>query len=72
MLMLASVMRGFVAFVPWSVAREHVVAGKVRVIGSVSPDHAAVNAMYHDAEHGTIARRAVELLVDCARKADAD
>lgn len=70
MFMMAAVLRGFVAFVPWSVAREHVTSGKVRVIDRFSPENAAVNALYHDAENAMTARRAVELLVDYARKAE--
>lgn len=68
-MMLAAVQRGgFAAFVPWSVAREAVTAGKVRVIAEIKPDHVSIYALYHDVETATVARRAVELLVEYSQQ----
>jgi DNA-binding transcriptional LysR family regulator len=71
LIMLSAVIRGgFTAFVPWSVAREPVAAGQVKVVAVVKPENVAVHALYHDVESAAIARRAVELLVGCAQEAE--
>jgi DNA-binding transcriptional LysR family regulator len=68
-LMLEAVARGgFVAFVPRSVARDAVDNGRVKVIAELDPGSAAVFALYHRREHVDLARRAVELLADHAKK----
>lgn len=62
-LMLEAVARGeFVAFVPRSVARDALAAGRVKVLGELDPGTAAVFALYHRSDTVDLARRAVELL----------
>jgi LysR family transcriptional regulator, transcriptional activator of nhaA len=73
LVMMTAVTRGdFTAFVPWGIARDHVSAQRVRVLGRLAPMQAATYALYHDAAGATIARRAVELLVECAHKVESD
>lgn len=61
-LMLEAVARGeFVAFVPRSVARDALSAGRVKVLGELDPGTAAVFALYR-ADTFDLARQAVELL----------
>jgi LysR family transcriptional regulator, transcriptional activator of nhaA len=70
-IMLSAVIRGgFTAFVPWSVARDHVATGKVAVVAEVKPADVAVHALYHKLESAAVARRAVEMLVTCAQEAE--
>lgn len=69
--MMTAVARGgFIAFVPWTVARDAVSAGRLQVLGEVAAGEIAVHALYHTTEQATIARRAVELLVANARELD--
>ena len=71
LIMLSAVMRGgFTAFVPWSVARDAVASGQVKVVAEVKPEDVAVHALYHQATSAEIARRAVEMLVKFAAEAD--
>lgn len=68
LLMVEAAARGAcTAFVPFSVAREPVAAGRVRVVASLEPGSATVYALYPDADTAVLARRAVELLVVHAR-----
>lgn len=68
-LMLEAVARGvFVAFVPESVARSAVRAGRVRALTSFRPMSAGVYALFHSAETATLARAAVERLIENARE----
>jgi LysR family transcriptional regulator, transcriptional activator of nhaA len=70
LVMLAAVERGgFVAFVPSSIARDAIAATKVRILASI-PSETSIYALFHDAESATAARRAVELLVECAKSVD--
>jgi LysR family transcriptional regulator, transcriptional activator of nhaA len=67
-LMFEAVIRGgFVAFVPRSVAREAIRAGRVKVLATLSPAAAAVHAVYHAGETLELARTAVEKLIEHAR-----
>ncbi len=67
-LMLEAVARGgFVAFVPRSVARDALAINRVKVLAELESGSAAVYAMYHTAEGGDLARRAVEVLANHAR-----
>jgi LysR family transcriptional regulator, transcriptional activator of nhaA len=67
-LMLEAVARGgFVAFVPRSVARDAVEAGRVKIIAELEPGTAAVYALFHRRDHVDLARKAVELLAEHAR-----
>jgi DNA-binding transcriptional LysR family regulator len=66
-LMLEAVSRGgFVAFVPFSVARERIKAGQVKRIATIRPT-AKVHAVFHSSDTRHIARSAVEKLVANAR-----
>lgn len=55
---------GFVTFVPRSVARDAVAAGRLRVLASLDPAQVTVHALYHDGATAGLARRAVEALVE--------
>ena len=67
-LMLEAVMRGgFVAFVPMSVAREALRAGRVKVLATLSLRTAGVYAVYPADETLHLARTAVEKLIENAR-----
>lgn len=68
-LMLEAVARGvFVAFVPESVARSAVRAGRVKAITSFRPTSAGVYALFHSAEGASLARAAVDRLIANARE----
>lgn len=56
---------GHVAFVPRSVARDAVAAGRLRVIAKLT-SHSCVHAMYQSSDTSELARRAVEVLVQHA------
>lgn len=67
-LMLEAVARGgFVAFVPRSVAREAVRAGRVKVIDRFAPRTVGVHALYHRNDTLQLARAAVDRLIENAR-----
>ena len=56
---------GYVTIVPRSIAKDAMVGGTLRMIAFVkSSDHAGVHALYPDAATATLARRAVELLIE--------
>jgi DNA-binding transcriptional LysR family regulator len=70
-IMLAAVIRGgFTAFVPWSVARERVASGQVKVVAEIKPDDIAVHVLYQDVGSAGVARRAVDMLVKFAQEAE--
>lgn len=58
---------GHLAFVPRSVARDAIVAGRLRIIAKIEPVHTGVFALFQDGETSELARRAVEVLVANAR-----
>jgi LysR family transcriptional activator of nhaA len=67
-LMLEAVTRGgFVAFVPRSVAREALRAGRVKELATLTPNAAGVYAIYPADDSLQIARTAVEKLIENAR-----
>lgn len=68
LLVEAAARGGFVTFVPRSVARDAVAAGRLRVLASLDPARATVHALYHDATTASLARRAVEVLVEHFRR----
>jgi len=71
LIMLSAVLRGgFTAFVPWSVARERVAAGQIKVVAEVNEHEMAVHALFPSSESASVARQAVEMLVRFAREAD--
>ena len=57
---------GHVAFVPRSVARDAVAAGRLRVLVRLT-SHSCVHALYQSSETSDLARRAVEVLVQHAQ-----
>jgi LysR family transcriptional activator of nhaA len=59
-----------IAFVPRSVSRDAVVAGRVVVVATLDPGTAGVHAIYHDVATADLARRAVALLVEHAMSLD--
>lgn len=66
-LMVEAVARGgFVAFVPRSVARDAVDAGRVKIIAELPHGSAAVYALYHRGDEIHLAQRVAELLADHA------
>jgi len=67
LLIEAAVRGGFMAFVPGSVARDPVAAGRLRVVASIDPVRVMVHAVYQDGESAELARRAVAALVEHAR-----
>ena len=68
-LMLEAVARGnFVAFVPASVARPAVKAGRVKTLASFQPSSAGVYALFPSTETASLARAAVERLIENARE----
>jgi LysR family transcriptional activator of nhaA len=68
-LMLEAVARGgFVAFVPSSVARQAVKLGRVKALARFVPKSAGVHALYHGTEAVSLARAAVQKLIDNARE----
>ena len=68
MLMVEAAARGgFVAFVPRTVARDPVAAGRLSVLATVEPARVMVHAVYQDGETSEMARRAVAILIEHAR-----
>ncbi|MBA3465570.1 MAG: LysR family transcriptional regulator [Deltaproteobacteria bacterium] len=63
---------GYVAFVPRSVARDAVVSGRVKVVGTLVPEHAAVHALYQGSSTTDLASRAVDALVEHVRAMHAE
>lgn len=63
LLMLELAVRGgFVAMVPSGVARDVLIARRLRVIDTIEPAHAGLFALHQDADSAEMARRAVQLL----------
>jgi LysR family transcriptional activator of nhaA len=68
-LMLEAVARGlFVAFVPASVARAAVKAGRVKILAAFQPTSAGVYALFPSTETASLARTAVQRLIENARE----
>ena len=71
LLMLEAAARGAgVAFVPKSLSRDAVAAGRVRVLATLGAGSASVFALYNDSENTALARRVVELLIEKAELLD--
>jgi DNA-binding transcriptional LysR family regulator len=68
-LLEAAARGGHVAFVPRSVAKDAIAAGRLRVLARIEPAHSGVYALYQDSDSAGLARRAVEVLVEHARLA---
>ncbi len=58
---------GHVAFVPRSVARDAIAAGRLKILARLDPAHTGVFALYQDGEGSDLARKAVEVLIANAR-----
>lgn len=72
LLMLEAAARGAgIAFVPRSIARDALEAGRVKLLATLDPGTAAVFAIYNDQDTEALTRRAVELLVEHARTLEA-
>jgi LysR family transcriptional activator of nhaA len=63
----ASARGGYIAIVPKSVARDALLAGRVRVLAQLEGSHAGVYALYRDGATAELARRAIAVLVQHAR-----
>lgn len=68
-LMLEAVSQGAsIAFVPLSVAKPAIKLGKVKSIAQFTPTSAGVYALYHSSESASLARAAVERLIQNAQE----
>src|SRR4051812_19003930 len=61
---------GYVAFVPSSVARDAITAGRLRAIATLRPAHGGIHAIYQDSDGGELVRRAIETLIANAHDTD--
>ena len=71
-LLEAAARGGYISFVPRSIARDAIVAGRLRVLARIEPAHSGVYALYQNVESADLARRAVEVLVEHARANNTD
>ncbi len=60
---------GYVAFVPKSIARDAISAGRLAVLAELSTEHAGVFALYQDGATADLARQAVAILIEYVRTA---
>lgn len=68
-LLQAAMRGGYVTIVPRQVAREAIATGKMQQLALVkASEHAGVHALFQDSTSATLARRAVELLIDVVRQ----
>jgi DNA-binding transcriptional LysR family regulator len=58
---------GYIVVVPRSVARDALIAGRVRVLAQVETAQARVHALYQDTSAAGFARRAIEKLIAAAQ-----
>lgn len=70
LLVEAAARGGYVVVVPRSVARDAVLAGRVRVLAQIESGRAGVHAVYQDGTTAELARHAIERLIDRARTAE--
>ncbi|HEY6032816.1 MAG TPA: substrate-binding domain-containing protein, partial [Kofleriaceae bacterium] len=61
---------GYVAFVPTSVARDPIAAGRLRPLATLTPSHGGIHAIYQDGASAELVRRAITTLVDHVRERD--
>lgn len=59
---------GYIAFVPRSIARDAVTAGRLEVLAELKPANAGVYALYQNGASAELARRAVGVLVEHLKK----
>ena len=71
-LLEAAARGGYIAFVPRSIARDAVTAGRLRILARIEPAHSGVYALYQNVESADLARRAVAVLVEHARANNTD
>jgi LysR family transcriptional activator of nhaA len=64
----ASARGGYIAFVPVSVARDAIKAGRLRAVATVTPAHGGIHAIYENSTSAELVRSAVETLLDHARE----
>ena len=62
---------GYVAFVPSSVARDPIAAGRLNALAVVTPSHGGIHAIYQDGVSAELVRRAITTLVEFVRENDA-
>ncbi|MEO6776542.1 MAG: LysR family transcriptional regulator [Kofleriaceae bacterium] len=62
---------GYVAFVPSTVARDAVAAGRLRTLATLTPSHGGIHAIYEDGASAELVRRAITTLLDDAQAKDA-
>jgi len=55
---------GYIAFVPRSICRDAIEAGRLAMLTELTPQHAGVYALYQDGAAADLARRAVGVLVE--------
>lgn len=67
LLVEAAARGGFVTFVPRSVARDAVAAGRLEIIATIDPARSSLYALYQDGETAALARRAVDVLIEHVR-----
>jgi len=68
-LVQAAMRGGYVTVVPRPVARDALSAGKLQQLARVkASEHSGIHALYQDATTTSLARRAVELLIDVVKK----
>ncbi|CAN5173724.1 hypothetical protein BH11MYX1_BH11MYX1_41180 [soil metagenome] len=67
-LLEAAARGGYIAFVPSSVARDAIKAGRLRSIATVTPAHGGIHAIYENGTSADLVRRALETLIDHARE----
>lgn len=64
----ASARGGYIAFVPSSIARDAITAGRLHSIAALTPAHGGIHAIYENGTSADLVRRAVETLLDHARE----
>lgn len=55
---------GYVAFVPTSVARDPIAAGRLRALVTLTPSHGGIHAIYQNGASAELVRRAIGTLVE--------
>lgn len=61
---------GYIAFVPSTVARDAVAAGRLRALATLTPSHGGIHAIYQDGVSAELVRRAITTLIDNAHDRD--
>jgi len=61
---------GYVAFVPSTVARDPIAAGRLRPLATLVPSHGGIHAIYQDGASAELVRRAITTLIENAQDRD--